>query len=162
MADWPVRPAREADLHALAALWHAAWHEAHGHLLPPELVAIRTLEHLTARAALARDALRVAGPEGAPLGFHLCHGAELEQFYLAPDARGSGLAAALLRDAEARIAATGVPQAWLACAIGNERASRFYSREGWTRAETALTEVAGATPDAPFPLKVWIHRKALA
>ncbi|MFY0632531.1 MAG: GNAT family N-acetyltransferase [Vannielia sp.] len=161
MAGFDVRAAVEADLSALADLWHAGWHDAHAEILPSDLGAIRTRAHLADRLVAARASLRVAGPEGAPLGFHICHGDELDQFYVAAQARGTGLAAALLRDAEACIAATGARQAWLACAIGNHRASRFYAREGWERAETREVELAGAEAGEPYALTVWIHRKML-
>jgi ribosomal protein S18 acetylase RimI-like enzyme len=47
----------------------------------------------------------------------------LYQLFVSPHARGSGVAAALIADAEARLAERGVQTAWLACAIGNDRAS---------------------------------------
>jgi ribosomal protein S18 acetylase RimI-like enzyme len=77
--------------------------------------------------------VRVAGPPGAPLGFCMLKGDELYQIYVAAEARGSDVAAALLADGEARLAARGVPVAWLACAIGNHRAARFYEKSGWQR-----------------------------
>lgn len=53
-------------------------------------------------------------------------------------------AAALIGDAEARLAERGVETAWLACAIGNHRAARFYEKS------------AGI-----FPLEVWRYEKRL-
>lgn len=110
------------------------------------------------RAAFAQ--VRVFGPVGAPLGFHLLRADELYQFYLAAEARGTGAAATLMADAEARLARAGVTVAWLACAIGNARAARFYEKAGWSmaRIETVPTE----TSEGLFPLEVWRYEKRLA
>ena len=59
-------------------------------------------------------------------------GAEVEQVYVAAGHRGSGVARLLLAEAERLVAAGGHPRAWLAVVAGNERARRFYAREGWT------------------------------
>jgi ribosomal protein S18 acetylase RimI-like enzyme len=40
------------------------------------------------------------------------------------------VAAALIADAEAMLAEHGVEMAWLACAVGNNRAARFYEKSG--------------------------------
>jgi GNAT superfamily N-acetyltransferase len=74
------------------------------------------------------------------------------------EARGSGVAAALVADAEARLVAGGVEIAWLACAIGNERAARFYEQCGWLRAGTATYEPEGSNGPA---LEVWRYEKRL-
>ena len=72
--------------------------------------------------------------------------------------RRSGTTAALLADAEARLAEEGVETAWLACAIGNERAARFYEKCGWRRTGTVTYQ-----PDASdgAPLEVWHYEKRL-
>jgi ribosomal protein S18 acetylase RimI-like enzyme len=86
-------------------------------------------------------------------------GDELYQLYVSAQARGSGVAAALMADAEARLAEAGVATAWLACAIGNERAARFYEKCGWRRAGTMINELD--TPDGMFPLEVWRYEKSV-
>jgi GNAT superfamily N-acetyltransferase len=86
-------------------------------------------------------------------------GDELYQFYVAREARGSGVAAVLLADAEARLAERGVTTAWLACAIGNNRAARFYERCGWARARTQVNRLE--TPDGLFEFEVWRYEKAM-
>ena len=50
---------------------------------------------------------------------------------VAAEHRGSGIADALLSDAEGRIRAAGHDRAWLAVVAGNARARRFYERRGW-------------------------------
>jgi ribosomal protein S18 acetylase RimI-like enzyme len=84
---------------------------------------------------------------------------ELYQLFVSADAHGSGVAAALMADAEARLAESGVATAWLACAIGNDRAARFYEKCGWHRAGIMVNhaETSGGT----FPLEVWRYEKAL-
>jgi GNAT superfamily N-acetyltransferase len=59
----------------------------------------------------------------AALGFCIVDHDELDQLFVAREARGGGVAAALIDDAEARIAAGGARVAWLACAISNLRAA---------------------------------------
>ena len=71
----------------------------------------------------------------------------------------AGAAAALLADAEARLSAAGVELAWLACAIGNERAARFYGPRGWRRAGTVVSLLE--TSVGTIPLEVWRYEKRL-
>ena len=154
-----VRAIDEAELDHLARLWHEGWHDAHGSLVPPGWARARPLELFRERVTAARDEMRVIGPTGAPLGFFLLRGAELYQFYVARAARGSGMAAALLTQAEAELAARGVTTAWLDCAAGNNRAARFYEKSGWTRARTELSRLE--TQEGVFAIEVWIYQKKL-
>lgn len=107
----------------------------------------------------ALPGVRVVGPVAAPVGFCILKDDELYQLYVSADARGSGVAAALLADGEERLARTGTETAWLACAIGNDRAARFYEKSGWRRTGTVVyqAEAAGAT----IPLDVWRYEKRL-
>jgi GNAT superfamily N-acetyltransferase len=73
--------------------------------------------------------------------------------------RGSGIAAALIADAEARLSEAGVATAWLACAIGNDRAARFYEKRGWRRVGIMLNQLE--TPNGIFSLEVWRYEKSL-
>jgi ribosomal protein S18 acetylase RimI-like enzyme len=83
------------------------------------------------RLEAALPDVRVVGPLGAPVGFCIIKRAELYQLFVSAASRGSGVAAALIADAEARLSERGVETAWLACAIGNARAARFYEKCGW-------------------------------
>lgn len=103
--------------------------------------------------------VRVVGPVGAPLGFSMLKGDELNQLYVLAEARGAGVAAALIADAEKRLAASAVETAWLACGIGNDRAARFYEKSGWRMARTFTSELE--TPDGIFKLDVWRYEKEL-
>lgn len=70
------------------------------------------------------------------------------------------MAGALLADAEQRLGALGAVTAWLACAIGNARAARFYEKHGWRRVGNMVSQLP--TPDGHFPLEVWRYEKSLA
>lgn len=152
-----TRAAEPEDLEPLARLWRQGWLDAHRAIVPEALIALRSPESFAERMAAALPRVRVLGPVGAPLGFHLIKDNELNQFYLAAEARGSGAAGVLMADAERRLAEAGVELAWLACAIGNARAARFYEKSGWTR--TGETIVPTETSAGPFPLKVWRYEK---
>ena len=104
--------------------------------------------------------MRVAGPPGEPAGFAMLKNDELYQLYVSRQSRGAGVAAALIADAEARLALYGVRKAWLACAIGNERAARFYEKSGWHRVGS-MTSIL-ATANGPFSLAVWRYEENLA
>jgi GNAT superfamily N-acetyltransferase len=153
-----VRQAEEAEIDHLAKVWYDGWQDAHGRILPAELTRIRTLESFRDRLEAALPDVRVVGPFPTPVGFCIVKGDELYQLYVAAEARGSGAAAALMADAEARLAEGGVEIAWLACAIGNERAARFYEKCGWHRAGTVAYEPDGSNGTS---LEVWRHEKRL-
>jgi ribosomal protein S18 acetylase RimI-like enzyme len=152
-----VRSAREADLEPLAVVWHESWHDAHAQIVPPELTRVRTLDNFRDRLRDALPSVRVVGPLGAPLGLCLVREDELNQLFVSRKARGAGIAAALLADAETRLAASGVGTAWLACATGNDRAARFYEKCGWTRVGTMLNELEAS--GGLEPLEVWRYEK---
>lgn len=159
MTDLPRHPVA-ADRAPLAALWHAGWHDAHASVVHQRLVDLRTLKSFDDRLEPRWPYLRAIGPAGAPLGFSVIADDELEQFYVAPAGRGTGIAARLLADAEARLAAAGVRDAWLACAIGNDRAARFYAKSGWTHAGECT--IALDVADEHADLVVWRMEKRLA
>jgi ribosomal protein S18 acetylase RimI-like enzyme len=155
-----VRSADAAEIDHLARVWHDAWHEAHAPLVPPELTRLRTFENFRERLHAVLPDIRVAGPPGTPAGLCVLKGEELYQLFVSREARGTGVAAALIADAEAQLAARGVETAWLACAVGNERAARFYEKSGWHRAGTVVNPAE--TPIGLFPLQVWRYEKRLA
>jgi ribosomal protein S18 acetylase RimI-like enzyme len=154
-----VRSAEAAEIDHLARLWYDVWHETHAPLSPPELTRLRTLESFRERLQAALPNIRVAGPLGGPVGFCVLKGEELYQLFVSPEARGSGVAAALIADAEARLAESGVETAWLTCAIGNDRAARFYEKSGWRLAGTVVNPAE--TSSGPYPVEVWRYEKRL-
>ena len=155
-----VRNAEEAEIDRLARVWYEGWHEAHAPIVPPELTRVRTLESFRKRLQEALPNVRVAGPSGDPVGFSIVRGAELYQLFVSAHSRGSGVAGALIADAEQRIARDGAGTAWLACAIGNERAARFYEKRGWHRAGTMVYQL-DASAGGPDRLEVWRYEKSL-
>jgi GNAT superfamily N-acetyltransferase len=154
-----VRAAEETELDALAKLWYEAWQDAHARIVPEELTRARTLESFRQRIRADLPHVRVVGPPGAPVGFCSVKGDELYQLFVSASARGSGVAGALIDDAEARLSKSGVDTAWLACAIGNDRAARFYEKRGWHLTGTVVNQLD--TTAGMFPLEVWRYEKAL-
>ena len=127
-----IRPATAAEMSAVADLWHEGWHDGHAGHVPDGLTAARTLEAFHERTPSRVDDTAVALSEtGELLGFVMVVGDEVEQVFVGRSARGSGLAASLLAEAERRVAASGHASAWLAVVAGNARARRFYEKQGW-------------------------------
>ena len=153
------RLALPADLDPLARLWHDGWREAHLAHVPHELTAKRTLRSFRNRLAAFGEDLRTAGPAGAPLGFCAIREDELDQLFVAPEARGTGLAATLLADAEARLYAKGVRRPHLLCVIQNARAARFYESQGWEN--MGIAREAVQTEEGPFFFDVLRFEKSL-
>jgi GNAT superfamily N-acetyltransferase len=154
-----VRPADETEIEQLAQLWYDGWQDAHAEVVPAELRRLRTRKSFRERMRAGLADARVVGPRGAPAGFHMLKGDELYQLYVAAESRGSAVAATLIDDAEARLRDNGVRTAWLACAIGNERAARFYEKRGWRRVGTMINRLD--TPEGVFSLEVWRYEKPL-
>jgi GNAT superfamily N-acetyltransferase len=153
-----VRAAHAAEIDRLAKIWFDGWQDAHARILPAELARTRTVESFRERLSATLPDVRVVGPLLAPVGFCLVKGDELYQLYVCSEARGTGVAGELLADAEGRLADAGITVAWLACAIGNDRAARFYEKCGWRRTGTMVYQ-----PDAADgrPLEVWRYEKHL-
>lgn len=156
---WPIRKVEPADLDPLAQLWLDGWTEAHAAHVPPELTAMRPLDSFRRRLDNYGDGLRTAGPIGAPLGFYVIREDEMDQLYVSAAARGTGLAAALLADAEERLAANGITRAHLLCVIENIRAAKFYENHGWDN--TGPSRGSVFTDDGPFEFTVLRFEKSL-
>ena len=125
-----LRPATAGDVEAIAGLWHTGWQEAHLGHVPESLARARSLDDLRRRVAEDLDRIQVAPGEAGVAGFVTVHDDEVEQLYVASEARGTGLAARLLEHAEQAIAQRH-DRAWLAVVAANARARGFYARQGW-------------------------------
>lgn len=154
-----VRQAQESEIDQLADLWYQGWQDAHAAILPAELARLRTRESFAERLRAALQAVRVVGPRGGPIGFCMTQADELYQLFVSSDGRGRGVAALLEADAVSILSRRGVEVAWLACAIGNHRAARFYEKAGWRCTGTVVSELE--TQAGVFPLEVWRFEKAL-
>ena len=154
-----VRNAEEHEINHLANLWCQGWLDAHEQIVPQDLKRIRPPESFGPRLMRLLPTVRVVGPTGAPVGFHIVKDDELYQLYVAAEARGAGVAAKLITDAEDLLAERGVETAWLACAIGNDRAARFYEKCGWQRVGNMINHLE--TKNAVFDLEVWRYEKSL-
>ena len=128
-----VRAAAPGDVEAIAAVWHDGWREAHLGHLPPAIEPHRRPEGFRRRAAANLATTTVAEVDGRVVGFVMTHGDEVEQVYVAPQARARGVADRLLRHGERRVAER-FGRAWLAVIASNTRARRFYERNGWSDA----------------------------
>src|SRR5688500_16166524 len=114
-----IRPADDADMAAVADLWHEGWHDGHAGHVPDGLTAARTLAafHERTPARVADTALAV-DDGGSLLGFVMVVGDEVEQVFVTRSARGTRVAEDLLAEAERRVAAAGHDTAWLAVVVG--------------------------------------------
>ncbi|MEL7099571.1 MAG: GNAT family N-acetyltransferase [Pseudomonadota bacterium] len=155
-----LEPLTEAHLDAAAEMWCRGWHDGHADVVPEGLTRLRTLENFRERLVAHRAATTLAIADGAVRGLFMLEGNELEQFYVHPDARGTGLAQWLMPQAEAALRGAGHDRVWLACSVGNARAARFYEKAGWSfvRIETFEAE----TSAGPFPLDIWRYEKDLS
>jgi ribosomal protein S18 acetylase RimI-like enzyme len=151
-----LRPARPDDAATVADIWRRGWRDGHLGHVPDALVAIRTDESFDTRAAERVGDTVVATVDGEVVGFIMVAGDEVEQVYVAAEQRGGGVAAALLNEAERLVAADGHDRAWLAVAVGNARARRFYDKRGWV--DEGVFDYPAATDDGP--LAVPCHRYA--
>ena len=154
-----VRNAEAEDVDQLAKVWYDAWRDAHAQLVPAELTRLRTRESFRERLQADLSTVRVVGPVGQPVGLCVVKDEELYQLFVAAEARGSGVAAALVADAENLLRENGVEKAWLACAVGNIRAAKFYEKCGWRRTGNMINYAE--TPERTFALEVWRYEKLL-
>ena len=154
-----LRPAIPADVETIANVWHDGWRDAHVGHVPEAIHPYRRLEHFRERVPprLAQTTVAVAGSR--LVGFVTVHDDEVEQVYVAREARGGGAAQALLQHAE-EVIARGHDAAWLAVVDGNARARRFYERNGWRDAGgfDYQAEIAGGT--MPVPSRRYVKRLA--
>ena len=126
-----LRRAASDDIGTVARIWHVGWMDGHLGHVPAELLPYRNEAQFVSRARMRIGDMWVAVASGETVGFVVVKGDEVEQIFVARSARGTGVAAMLLRKAEDEIRAAGHRRAWLAVVAGNQRARSFYSRLGW-------------------------------
>ncbi|MBM7785330.1 GNAT family N-acetyltransferase [Tenggerimyces flavus] len=145
-----LRPATNGDAEEVADIWYRGWQDGHLGNVPDELVAIRTEETFHTRAADRVGDTTVATVDGNVAGFVMVVQDEVEQVYVDTTHRGSGVASALLEEAERQVKANGHDRAWLAVAGGNARARRFYERQGWK--DEGPFDYPAVTEQGTFPV----------
>ena len=158
--DYVIKDAVRDMANQISAVWLSGWHDGHDGITPPALVALRTAQSFYDRTLDNLSITRVALCGSDVFGFYMVHQDELYQMYVDRRARGTGLAQALIKDAETRIQSAGHRVAWLACAIGNEPARRFYEKSGGVNAGRHTLDMD--TAQGPFPLDVWKFEKTLS
>lgn len=152
-----LRDASPSDAHAIATLLVASWQVAYRGLLPDEVLAGLSVpdrerfwrDALTAPQPRTRTVLALAG--GTVLGFAATGPplnlddstdptlGDLYALYLDPVVWGRGIGARLHAAALNRLRACDFTHAGLWILDGNQRAMRFYLREGWT--DTGRTQI---------------------
>ncbi len=133
-----IRPAREADVAALARIAAESYRAAFREILGDEGLALRDVAFFEERFGREWPLLMLAEGDNTILGFHQVSDGLLHMLFLDPHRRGQGVGAALLADAEARGAVE------LECFRDNGPARRFYERHGWQLDSASEREFAGA------------------
>ena len=159
-----VRPARVSDVPRLAEIHVAAWRAAYRGIMADEFLdgldedrfAANWTQALSDPDNRVRNFVVVAGGVSAPRDpaevlDRLPVTADLGQLAhinLAPEAFGTGVAAVLFTALEDELRHDGYARAYLMVAEGNDRAMRFYEKQGWARTE--ITHVYdGVEPAVP-------------
>lgn len=156
-----LRPALDPDIDAIAGLWHRGWRDGHLGKVPTALVRHRQrLADFRPRVPERLDLTTVATIDARVVGFVMVHGDEIEQLYVDAAARGTGIAAALLGHGE-QVIGVRFERAWLAVVAGNNRARRFYQRNGWSDTG-AFDYPAQAAGDTTIPVPSRRYEKRLA
>ena len=155
-----IRSATSADIPAMTRIWHDGWQDGHAALVPAELAAVRTMERFGQRLEDGLADILVATVDGKVAGLVMLLDDELYQFYVDGVARGTGLAAQLMKAAEAELAKRGQRDVFLYCAVGNDRAARFYDKCGWHRA--AAEDIEAADGGVSVMVPVWRYEKRVA
>ena len=160
VAEVVLRRATEADVAAIAAVWHEAWTAGHADHLPAALLTHRTVDEFVRRAPRIVADTTVASVDGEVVGFVTVHDDELGLLFIGSTGRGTGVARTLLREGERRIAEAGHAVAWLEVMERNARARHFYWREGWR--DTGPMTGTAVTPAGTFDIAARRYEKHLA
>jgi ribosomal protein S18 acetylase RimI-like enzyme len=129
-----LRHAVPADALAVARVHVRAWQVGYRGLMPDAYLDGLRAEDRAARYTFDRlDGPRttVAIVDGAIAGFATISGSELSALNVDPDCWSHGVGRALIARARGDLAASGATAARLWVLVGNERAVRFYERDGW-------------------------------
>jgi ribosomal protein S18 acetylase RimI-like enzyme len=161
-----VRPARPEDAEAIARVQVDTWRAAYARAVPAETLAGVDVDGRTRMWTqfLGGDSVTFVGEFDGEIRGFINVGAsrehpglgELFTIYVLPEAWGTGLATALIERGEEALRALGFTGATLNVLADNQRACRFYERQGWAREETFQGTFLGNE------VELARHRKELA
>ena len=150
-----LRSAVPADALAVATVHVRAWQEGFRDLLPADYLASLSPTERAARYTFgitdgSKPQTIVAVLDDAIAGFvttGLNEGeAMLYALYVAPERWGSGVGRALIAEAKRELRRTGRGEAYLWSMVGNTRADRFYTADGWVlEGEPRVEQVWGTS-----------------
>lgn len=140
--DVYLRLANPGDELVIADIHVRSWQEAYAELLPASVLnsldpaqrATRYTfsdENRVTVLATENDCVRGFATIGAARDSDATGCGELVAIYLDPASLGRGIGRMLIADARARLSARAFTEAVLWVLVGNERAVRFYERDGW-------------------------------
>ncbi|MCP5369005.1 MAG: GNAT family N-acetyltransferase [Hyphomicrobiales bacterium] len=139
-----LRPARESDVAAIAAVLDRTFPVAYAGVLPPAaLAACRAADRLRRLAATGWPHMWVAESGAAVVGFVQVLDARIANLWVAPAAQGTGVGRRLLDLAETAIRRAGHGQARLEVFDGNDRALEFYRSRGWSAVGRGTFDLEG-------------------
>lgn len=154
-----IRRAEPRDAERIGEVWYRAWADGHEGNVPDALLPHRRPEHFARRAAERVPRSWVAEVDRQVVGFVTVHEDELEQLFVAAEARGTDVARSLLAAGCDAIAAADHPVAWLAVVAGNARARAFYAREGWVDSGDLAYEAS--TEEGPITIPTRRYERRL-
>ena len=145
-----VRPGTPDDAAAVAAIWRDGWRDGHLGLVPDALVAVRTDESFSTRAAQRVDDTTVAVVDTEVAGFVMVDDDEVEQVYVSSRHRGKGVADVLLAEAERQVRENGHARRGWRSSTATRGRGRSTSGQGWSD-EGGFDYAAAVEDGHPWP-----------
>jgi putative acetyltransferase len=139
-----IRPARTTDAAAIAEMCKSSMRATYCAFFTDDQMAPWIEGGETERyVESAITGMLVAEDDGAVIGVAAITDDLVDLMWVALEARGGGIGAALLAAAERTIRETGHPAARLEVFVPNTDAIRFYERHGWRRGDSFPDPDAG-------------------